>query len=261
MGHALRVLLAYVDESGDSGYAGSMTYTLGCVLVEANDWPDRFDGFLAFRRFLRTQFGILMREEIKANYLIRGGGPLTSRGFGDQIRHDIYRQHMRLAPKLGLDVFAVVIEKQKIRVRRNPRDIAWEFLLQRFERMGTEDGQRVMVVHDEGDALAVRGLVRKARRASTAGSAFGLGRLYLPARLIIDDPVSRDSGQSYFIQLSDLAAYAAFRTVHPPPPQRSPVCPASMWDELGGARFADANRLATGVLGRSAARGIVVWPA
>ena len=255
------MLLAYVDESGDSRYAGSRSYTLGCVLVNADRWPDAFDGFIAFRRFMRTQFGILMRDEIKANYLIRGSGPLTGRNLGEGIRHDIYRQHMRLADKLGLAVFAIVIDKSKITNQtRNPRDIGWEFLLQRFERLGTHDGQRIMVVHDEGDALAIRGLVRKARRANTAGSAFGLGRMNLPARLIVDDPVSRVSGQSYFIQLADLAAYAAFRTQYPPRPDRASVCPRGIWDQLAGARFAQANLLATSVLARSDAPGIVVWP-
>jgi hypothetical protein len=116
-----------------------------------------------------------------------------------------------------------------------------------------------MVVHDEGDALAIKGLVRKARRANTAGSAFGLGRMNLPARLIVDDPVSRVSGQSYFIQLADLAA-SAFRTQYPPRPDRASVCPRGMWDQLAVARFAQANLLATSVLARLDAPGIVVWP-
>ncbi|MER7073232.1 DUF3800 domain-containing protein [Terrabacter sp. NPDC000476] len=255
------MLLAYIDESGDSGQTnGSNTYTLGCVLVRDTAWPDVFDNFLQFRRFVRARFGILLRDEIKANYLLRGGGDLKRFGFGEGIRHDIYRMHMRLAPKLGLQVFAVVIDKTKIQVWRNPRDIAWGFLLQRLERMSTKSGEPIMVIHDEGDSHAIRGLARKARRANTPGSAFGVGHLSLPARLILDDPVPRNSSQSFFIQLADLSAYAAFRTVFPPNPKRATVCPPTMWGELGDARFADANKLATGVLARTAEPGVVVWP-
>jgi hypothetical protein len=170
--------LAYVDESGDSGYSGSQIYTLGCVLIQDTAWPDAFDAFIAFRRFLRGSFGIRVRDEIKANYLLRGSGSLRELKLGDNIRHDIYRQCMRLAPKLGLKVFAVVVEKTKITKRTlDPRDVAWEFLIQRLERMSTKSSEPVMVVHDEGDAVRVRTLVRKARRVNMPGSAFGAGRL------------------------------------------------------------------------------------
>lgn len=254
------MLLAYIDESGDSGETGgSKTYTLGCVLVRDTAWPDTFDRFLAFRRFVRAQFGIRLRDEIKANYLLRGSGDLKRFGLGDRIRHDIYKMHMRLAAKLDLQVFAVVIDKGRIHVWRNPRDIAWEFLLQRLERLSTKTGEPIMIVHDEGDSLAIRRLARKARRANSPGSAFGLGHLSLPARLILDDPIPRRSSQSFFVQLADLGAYAAFRTVHPPT-KGSTICPPTMWGELGTARFAEANSLATGVLGRASQIGVVVWP-
>jgi hypothetical protein len=40
---------AYVDESGDTGEGGSRTYSLGRVLIDANDWPNRFDRLMDFR--------------------------------------------------------------------------------------------------------------------------------------------------------------------------------------------------------------------
>lgn len=250
------MLIAYVDESGDSGReGGSKTYSLGCVVVEDRMWPDAFDQFLSFRSFLRHRFGILRREEIKANYLLRGSGDLKRYGFGDGIRHDLYRMHMRLANKLGLQVFAVVINKEKIYSWRDPRDIAWEYALQRFERMSTKSGEPILIMHDEGDSQSIRKLVRRARRANMASSAAWMapGVFKLPAHLLIDDPVPRDSSQSYFVQLADLCAFAAFRTVYPPP-RRAAVCPSTMWDELGDARFRQANQLAGGK------PGIVCWP-
>ena len=92
-------------------------------------------------------------------------------------------------------------------------------------------------MHDEGDAVTIRKRARKARRAGTAGSAFGTGLLRVPFRNLLDDPVPRDSKQSYFVQLADLNAYAAFRKVFPPPSSRGIVVPARMWDFLGNAQF------------------------
>lgn len=67
--------LAYVDESGSAGYGSSLTFTLGCVVVPSDRWPDVFDDFIDFRRFIRTRFGVPVRAEIKANYLLHNGGP------------------------------------------------------------------------------------------------------------------------------------------------------------------------------------------
>lgn len=140
------------------------------------------------------------------------------------------------------------------RITSNARDVAWEYLLQRFERFTTFSGSHVWVSYDEGEGLLVRAMARKARRAGTAGSAFGTGSLKRPARLILDDPVPRKSHESYFIQLADLNAYAAFRKLYPPPPRPVHIVPQNMWDELGKAAFAKVNLLSGGPA------GIVSWP-
>jgi hypothetical protein len=249
------VHFAYVDESGSEGAAGSLSYTLACILVDAASWAGVFDEVISFRRF--QHFGIPVRAELKANYLIRNGGALRPLKLSEAARFGVYRQAMRLQPKLGVGVFAVVIRKAELRARdpnSSPREIAWEYLLQRLERFATKGGNQVLLIHDEGDLRLVRGLARKARRAGSAGSAFGTGSLRLPARLLLDDPVPRDSRQSYFLQMADLAAYAAFRKVYPPPALPINIVPSTMWDELGAARFAAANQLKGGI------PGLVLWP-
>jgi hypothetical protein len=252
--------LAYVDESGSIGAiasGGSLTFTLGCVLVDGVRWPDVFDDMIDFRRYLRAKFRIPVRAELKANYLLRNGGPLRPLQLSEQARFAVYRGLMRLQPKLDLFAFAIVVRKDVMAVRGlnyDPRQVAWEYLLQRLERFTTKMTSRVLVLHDEGEGRIVRTAARKARRAGTAGSAFGTGMLRRPARLIVDDPVSRRSHESYFLQLADLNAYAAFRHYYPPPLRRVNIVPATMWNELGRARYAPVNQLAGGT------PGIVVWP-
>jgi hypothetical protein len=235
------VILAYVDESGDPGANGSQTYALGCVMVGHDVWLDRFDRLIGFRRHVRKLFGVPIRAELKANYLIRNGGPhFSHQPLSETARHAIYRQSMRLQPKLGLASFAVVIDKGKAASRypgRPPQDIAWEWLLQRLERRSHYESEHVLLVHDEGDQATVRKLARKSRRIGTAGSAFGTGTLAVPFLRLVDDPVPRDSRQSYFLQLADLCAYAAFRRLNAPPSRAKQIVPQGMWDELGAARF------------------------
>jgi hypothetical protein len=157
-----------------------------------------------------------------------------------------------------MHAFAVVIQKTQLRVKypaRSPRDVCWEFLIQRLDRHSTKSGTPVMIVHDEGNLLAIRKLARKARRAGTAGSAFGMGYLNVPARLLVDDPIPRQSHQSYFLQLADLVACAAFRKLYPPPVLAVPtVVPQGMWDELRAAKLTAATSL------KGAEPGLVSWP-
>ena len=242
------VYVAYVDESGDDGTKkkGSRSYALGCVVIESDKWATTFDGMIEFRRWVNRTFRVPVRAELKANYLLRNGGPLRARPLSARARFKLYRAHMRIQDQLGMRAFAVVIDKQQAAAQypasaRPTSDIAWEYLLQRLERSFRDS--EVLVIHDEGDAITIRKRCRKARRAGAAGSAFGTGRLDVPFRNLLDDPVSRDSQQSYFVQLADLNAYAAFRKIYP---ARVPVSvvPERMWDFLAGAHFTPVRNTA-----------------
>ena len=82
--------LAYVDDTGSPG-GDTHSFTLGCVLAECSNWPDIFDNLLDYRRFLKSRFGLPVRAEIKANYLLRNGGPFRNLRIGDDGRFAIYR--------------------------------------------------------------------------------------------------------------------------------------------------------------------------
>jgi hypothetical protein len=151
-----------------------------------------------------------------------------------------------------LRTFAVVVRKRELREREpdaDPRERAWDYMLQRLERMSTLSRTPLMIVHDEGDGLLVRKYARKARRAGGAGSRLGTGHLSRPAKMLVDDPVQRRSHESYFVQLADLSAYAAFRNVYPPPARPVQIVPQGMWLELGPAAFPEVNKFSGGTPG------------
>lgn len=241
------MLLAYIDESGNTGdpnAGGTVTYTLGCVLIDADRWPAAFDELLDFRRRLKTTFGIPMRAEIKANYLLRNSGDIRHLGLGPGARRVIYRAHMQVLRDLPARAFAVVVDKRTQQLApAGYFDLGWEGLLQRLERTSHYERSTFSVLHDEGENDAVRKWVRRARRYLTAGSAYGSGSIQGAARLLVDDPIARKSHQSYLIQMADLVAYAAFRAYVPPSPGIARVCPQTMWREIGPATHTAVTRL------------------
>ncbi|MFE6508319.1 DUF3800 domain-containing protein [Nocardioides sp. NPDC057767] len=249
------MLLAYVDETGDTGdpaLAGSSAcYALGCVLVEVSDWPEAFDAILAHRRRIRDTFGVLLRDELKANYLIRGSGPLKRYNLSPDARHRIYRSALTTLQYLPARAFTVVTDKTKTGWQgQQCFEGTWEMLLQRLERTSFYEGKKpLMIIHDEGENDAVRRMVRKARRHLTAGRMFGGGTVRNPIPHLIDDPSPRASNHSYFVQMADLVAYAGWRTYMHPSKNVARVVPPTMWDHLGDATHRNVNAYSGGAPG------------
>jgi hypothetical protein len=127
-------------------------------------------------------------------------------GLGDGQVRDIYRRHIDASVQSCSGVGAIVVHKSQI--KRPDIDVfatAWEYLFTRLRKRTDERQQPIVIVHDQGEDDRVRKHMRRFRRANWQGSQFG------SARLLVEDPVPRNSQHSYFIQVADLVAYAASR--------------------------------------------------
>jgi hypothetical protein len=248
------MLLAYVDETGGTGALAKpgahLSYTLGCVLLDEADWISAFDTMIQFRRKLKTHFGIPVRAELKANYLIRGSGPLRPLGLAPNQRKLIFRYHLQLLARLNARAFAVVVDKAPNNLYGDQcLWLGWETLLQRLERTSHYSAApkpNIMLVHDEGENDKVRKFWRRSRRFLPAGSALGTGSIRNVGTMFLDDPIARASHQSYFIQLADIVAYAAWRSHTPPGASVGAIVPGSSWGHVGSATHAAVNSLRGG---------------
>lgn len=141
-----------------------------------------------------------------------------------------------------MSTFAVWIDKRKLAhngEEASAQKIAWQYLFQRLAN--TFPNEPVMLIHDEGSNNWIRKEFRKSRSFLTAGSMYDSGSLRIDGRMLIEDPVARDSRQSYFIQLADLAAFAASQTMNASGARIRRVCPATTWDVAGEARLSQVN--------------------
>ncbi len=176
------------------------------------------------------------------------------------MRMKIYRMALELPMKLAggrcVKVFAVVCNKEEMKRCGNttdPRRIVWDLALERLERFTNANDERCMIFPDEGNEKLVRSILREKRRSSFVPSRFGTGVLSRPARLIVEDPAHRSSGESYFIQLVDLIASAAYRAISP-----GTIIGPEYWEALGEARLAEVNKYAGKAAGEPIA--VIVWP-
>jgi hypothetical protein len=170
---------------------------------------------------------------------VKGSGPWASLGFGDKVRKRIYRGFLRFQARSGtIQTFAVVIDKSRCDTPKEVREAAWRHTLERVEAFARHNNSTVMLMQDSGEYDRFRKLAREMRRHSQVGAMIGGGTLSRPlSTFLIDDPVEKDSAQSYFVQLADLNAYAAYRMERP-----DPLFPQEMWNELGSAILRDVNK-------------------
>lgn len=248
------MFFAYFDESGDTGFTNSPTdtFSLSALLVNDKDWLSALDQTISFRRYLRDQFHISPRAELKASWLVHNKGDINPAGLTYPARMAAYRAAMRFQRKAKVfRAFTIVIVKSRIAKKpTDVRDTAWHYAIQRLERFGTAAKDNIHVIPDEGHGDFIKKKIRVMRRFHYAPSAFGEGSLERKAENIVEDSSDRRSSESFFIQLADLNAYAAFRKVFP-----GKSFGEDIWDELGDARVAEVNYL------RGGPPGIVVWPA
>jgi len=243
--------LCYMDESGDPGVhprSPTVAYSVAGIFLKDTSWLPAFEDVLNFRRYVRKDFGLRMRDEVKASQLVKGSGPWAPLALGSGVRLRIYRGFMRLQAKMGVvQTFAVVVDKAKCSTTEEVRQLAWQRALNRVERFGHYNNDVVMLIPDVGEYEYRRKMARRLRRFSPVGSRFG-GSLLVPMKNLVDDPVERKSHESYFIQLADLNAYAALRAYH-----GTAKFPSTMWSELDSAILAAANKYSGGTPGVVAA--------
>jgi Protein of unknown function (DUF3800) len=244
---------AYFDESGDDGMENSPTpaFVLSCVLVHERQWIEALDQLVAFRTYLKDQFGITRKTELKANWLLQRKGAFKDSPLSPAARIRVMESVMRFQRKSELfRVFAVVINKEKVQKRpADPRDLAWTRAMERLQTFASKLDERVHILPDEGHGYFIRRRLRQMRRHHFVGSAYGSGTLPAAATRILEDSSDRRSDESYFIQLADLNAYAAFKYEYP-----DERIGKRLWSLLGDARISDVNRLTGG------SPGIVSWP-
>ena len=95
-------------------------------------------------------------------------------------------------------------------------EIAWTRFFQRYENWLKRKKEWGIIVNDEGYDKIVRQLSRKMRVYNPIPSHFG-GYYKAPFVKFIEDPFSKHSQDSYFIQLADMSAYfAPLRHDHSP---------------------------------------------
>jgi len=206
------MLFAYLDESKEQ----NSFFVYSALVVNGDRWPIAFDKVKEFRRRLRAEHGIYMAKELHASEFAAGKGQISDRVLDKPTRAEIFKQVLTFIATAK--EFAIMSSVNQF------QDRAFERLMNRVNRTAeARKNHKVLLICDEGEERQVTREIRRMRVhnfiPSNRGFWAGIGRTSknIPLSQFVEDPIFKDSSQSYFIQLVDFCAYALLRSERPLP--------------------------------------------
>ena len=205
--------IMYVDESGDDGHNIAITqyFTLSGIILADSNWRIFLEKVKAFRQGLKRDFGLTLKADLRATDLWRSGGDFRRLGLSYADRTRIFRrtaEFLRYSQEIAILIVSIDKGSPQLPSTVKIGETAWQMFLQRYENWLLAKQEFGIVVNDVGYDKIVRLLSRKMRVYNPIPSHYG-GYYQAPMVKIIEDPFSRHSQYSYFVQLADMSAYLA----------------------------------------------------
>jgi hypothetical protein len=238
--------IAYYDEAGDDGYPkySSKMFILTCVYIKHSDWKEIFENLLSFRRQLKEEYGLPVKYEMHTKQFLLNKKPYRQHEFPDETRIEIIEKFLKFlanqnSERIKIQIVNVVIDKTKIKNSSyRVLDEAFKYSIQRIEntlnninktkkkeflsKLSQENLQtdicteicnkyckekRFLIITDEGRLPSMCKTARKIQRINYIPSQYDTTSTRNEIKLLIEDPLSKKSKESYFIQISDMMSY------------------------------------------------------
>ncbi len=214
----------YIDESGDPGQNGSDHFILTGVIVPETQWRTYLDSLHSIRQTIKQNHSLPVRTELHgAELFYPRGSSQYNKLKGRKERLEIYSYFLKEISARLQDIRIVNIYVDKTKIdwasdrAKSFEEFAWTSLLQRFHNHLLKDceNESGMVFADQTNERKLRSLVRKLRIFNHVPSLVQQGTSRsIPLSRIVEDPIIRDSAESWFVQIADLASHSLYRKLH-----------------------------------------------
>jgi hypothetical protein len=208
--------IAYYDESGDDGYPrySSNFFILTALYLHYMNWQPTYELMHKFRQYLKSEFGLPIRTEMHTRCFLLNKNPFKPLRISDDDRLKIIDLYCELIASLELKIINVAIVKPRI---KNPDykvlDTALKYSIQRIENdldPTKNPDAKFLLITDPGRVGKMRKTTRRIQRINFIPSKFGTSTYRREIRSLIEDPLPKDSNESYFIQLADLVTFIVY---------------------------------------------------
>lgn len=211
-----QMFIAYYDESGDDGFPSqsSPLFVLTAGYIHHLYWKDAFERVRDFRRYLKERCGLPVKIEFHTKQFLLNKNPYRDLALTPNARIEVLKQFCDLIAQLEMRFVNVAIVKPRIAGQGyQVLDTAVKYSVQRIENdldPNKNPDHLFMVITDSGRVGKMRKTCRKIQRINYIPSRFGPQAYRQDIRSLIEDPLPKDSKESYFIQVCDLVAYVVY---------------------------------------------------
>jgi hypothetical protein len=226
--------IVYYDESGDDGYPNysSPLFTLSAIYLHYTDWKASYRVIRDARRAMKARFGLPISWEIHTKQLLLNKYPYKQLGLCDAERIRIVDDCCELLASLSLRAINACIVKPRVKsLSYEVLRTAVTYSVQRIEndlKPWDDPASQFLIITDSGRVGKMRKTTRRVQAFNPILSKYTGSHYRREIQGLIEDPLPKDSKESYFIQLSDVVAYivylyALLRTNVAPFPNRMPT--------------------------------------
>jgi len=177
------------------------------------DWKINYDKIKEFRRSLKDKYGFPVKVEIHCKQFLMNKNPYHGK-FSDDTRRKIFDDFIDFVPRMKIRSINVVIDKMNISYSDyKVLDNAFKYSIQRIENDLEKDhkSKYFMIFCDKGRIGKMRKTARKIQVYNNIPSKIHEGHSYRnEIKGLIEDPIEKDSKESYFIQISDAMAFVVY---------------------------------------------------
>lgn len=208
--------ICYYDESGDDGYPkySSPLFVLSAIYLDHLAWKDIHNQLMDFRRYLKATYGFPVKLEMHTKEFLLDKSPYRDFGYSPADRIEVLGEFCNLIGSLDVRIVNVMINKSVIRhPGYDVLNTSLKYSVQRIENdlnPSLNPDARFIMITDEGRVGKMRKTTRAIQRINYIPSQFSGGAYRQEIQTMIEDPMPKDSKESYYIQLADLVAYLVY---------------------------------------------------
>jgi hypothetical protein len=203
--------LCYYDESGDDGFPtfASPFFIFTAIYLHHLNWKELYQIIHDFRKGITKDYGLPVKIEMHTKNFLLAKNPFKQYAYSVQDRLEIISKFCRLIAKLNVKVINTCIVKPRIKKQDyKVLDKALTYSVQRIENdLRSNADERFMIITDPGRVGKMRKTTRRIQKINFIPSKFNPIPYRQEIAMLIEDPLPKDSNQSYYIQLSDLISY------------------------------------------------------
>lgn len=201
-------VITYFDESGDDGIKNysSETFILTGLYMHAGDWNNNFELMRKFRRYLKENYNIPIKQEFHTAKFFTDKKPYREYKLTNEQRKEIVVLYSKVIANLNAKIVNTIIDKTS--VKNDDYPVLKNSLTYTIQRIENDSDWKYIIISDKGRISIMRKTARAIRNFNPITSMFDNNSYYnSPIKNMVEDILEKDSADSYFIQVSDFVSY------------------------------------------------------